>query len=415
MLMSRRKISRTAFSTLALVIVALSALPATTTHAQRVVVRPGRGGGAVVAEPRRRGGGAVVVQPGRRSGSVVVAPERPRAGVVVQPPRRGAEVVVQPPRRGGGVVVAPPSRPGVVVVGPRGVVRSAPARVRVVAPPPPPRPRVRWSPPSRHGEVWIEPYWGWTGASWEWIEGHWEQPPQLGAVWVPPQHDGAGWVPGYWTTPRVSVPATYGTPYHIGMQLAGSFSGAEARDAQGAVYQDYVVAMSAGETATFSVIGGPSPQDPSRRIDVMLQVLSNGAFVANGSTQTGVDSHVTLTSPQAAVYVIRVASRSGVYGGTYLVQSGRGVQPDHGYDDYWGGGQVPQAQAYPDCRRTLIELGHSPSSFMFCDGAEPYCADALLRAGHAPTNLMFCQGVDPQCAVSILGSGRAPAELQYCR
>jgi hypothetical protein len=203
------------------------------------------------------------------------------------------------------------------------------------------------------------------------------------------------------------------------MQISGSFSGSEARDAQGAVFQDYVVAMGPGETATFFVVGGPSPHYPGQRIDVALQVLSNGALVANGSTRTGFDAQVTLTSPQAAVYVIRASSRAGAYGGTYLVQSSRGAQMPYasGYDDYWGGTQYqqPPAQAYPDCRRTLIELGHSPSSFMFCDGVEPYCADALLRAGHAPSSLMFCQGVDPQCATSLLQNGRAPAELQYCR
>lgn len=67
------------------------------------------------------------------------------------------------------------------------------------------------------------------------------------------------------------------------------------------------------------------------------------------------------------------------------------------------------------CRSTLIELGHSSTSIMFCDGAEPRCADALLRAGHSPTSLQFCQGVDPDCAVQMLRSGRSPTELMHCR
>lgn len=69
----------------------------------------------------------------------------------------------------------------------------------------------------------------------------------------------------------------------------------------------------------------------------------------------------------------------------------------------------------PDCRSTLLELGHSSTALMFCDGAEPSCADALLRAGHSPTSLQFCQGVDPQCAVTMMRSGRSPTELIHCQ
>ncbi|UJR86729.1 hypothetical protein [Sandaracinus amylolyticus] len=69
----------------------------------------------------------------------------------------------------------------------------------------------------------------------------------------------------------------------------------------------------------------------------------------------------------------------------------------------------------PDCRTTLLELGHSSTSLMFCDGAEPQCADALLRAGHSPTSLQFCQGVEPRCAVTMMRSGRSPTELMHCQ
>jgi len=376
-----------------------------------------------VGGPRRRGGGAVVVEPGRRGG----ADARRRGGrVVVDPGRRGGAVVVDPGRRGGAVVVAPPredrGRPGVVIVGPRGVVRSAPPRVRVVAPPPPPRPRVRWAPPSRHGDVWIEPYWGWTGGSWEWIEGHWEQPPQSDAIWIVPQFDGGSWIPGYWTTPPSSSAARFGRPLQIGTQLAGSFQPSDDRDWNGALYHDYVISMSAGETATFVLVGGPDPQRPGQRIDVALQVLSNGVVVATGSTQTGSDAQVTFTSSQPAIFLIRASSRGAAYGASYLLQSSSGqwVPPASPYDEYWGGGggyyeAPPPQQAYPDCRRTLLELGHPATSLMFCDGVEPNCAVTLLRGGHAPTSLMFCQGVEPQCAVTLLQSGRAPTELQYCR
>lgn len=394
-----------------------------------VVVEPGRRGGrgAVVVEPPRRGG-AVVVDPGRRGGAVVVDPGRRGGAVVVDPPRRGGAVVVDPGRRDGAVVVAPDDRGrrGVVIVGPRGVVRAAPPRVRVVAPPPPPRPRARWAPPSRHGDVWIQPYWGWTGGSWEWVEGHWEQPPQPDAIWIDPQFEGGGWVPGYWTTPPSSSAARFGRPFQIGTQLAGSFSASDDRDWSGALYHDYVVSMSADETATFLLVGGPHPQRPGQRIDVALQVLSNGVVVATGSTQTGSDAQVTFTSSQAAIYLIRASSRGADYGASYLLQSSSGQWAPQAspYDDYWGSGgggyyeAPPQAYpepAYPDCRRTLLDMGHDPSSLMFCDGAEPYCAAALLQYGHAPSSLMFCRGVDAQCAVSLLQSGRSPTELQYCR
>jgi hypothetical protein len=181
--------------------------------------------------------------------------------------------------------------------------------------------------------------------------------------------------------------------------------------------------MSAGETATFVLVGGPHPQRPGQRIDVALSVLANGAVVATGSTQTGFDASVTFTSSQPAIYLIRASSRGAPFGATYLLQSSSGqwAPQTSPYEEYWGGGggggyyEQPAQPAYPDCRRTLIEMGHASSSMMFCDGAEPNCAVSLLQRGHAPSSLMFCQGVDPQCAVTLLESGRAPSELQFCR
>ncbi len=453
------RMNRTARSALVALTLALGApaLLAPADAEAQVVVRPGgsRRGGAVVVDPTpARPGGAVVVrpEPGRgRPGAVVVdpTPARPGGAVVVRPePERGrpGAVVVDPTpaRPGGAVVVAPapgrgpgpvvvdptPGRPGVVVVGPRGVVRSAPSRVVVVGPPPAPRVVTRRPPPSRHGEVWVEPYWGWTGASWEWIDGHWELPPQSGAVWVPPQWDGSGWIPGYWTMASVyqQAPQVVGMAYQVGAYTSGALTYNDPQDSSGSPYHDYAVWMNARDVATFVASGGPSDRFAGRRVDIAMTLLLDGRPIASGSLTGPNDAQLTFSAPRAAIYTLRISTRGGAAGtGSYILESAPGqwapqVNP---YDQYWGQVQVqpqpvyPQPQpAYPqmpDCRSTLIQMGHSSTALMFCDNAEPYCADTLLRMGHAPTNLMFCQGVQPQCAVQLLQSGRSPTELQFCR
>jgi len=292
----------------------------------------------------------------------------------------------------------------------------------------------RRPPPSRHGEVWVEPYWGWTGNQWEWIDGHWDLPPQPGAIWVAPQWDGQGWVPGYWTMASVyeRAPQVVGMAYQVGAYTSGALTDRDPRDSSGAPYQDYAVWMNQGELATFVASGGPSDRFAGRRVDISMGLLLDGRPIA-GATLTGPnDAQLTFTAPRAAIYTLRISTRGGAAGtGTYLLESAPGqwapqVSP---YDQYWGGAQVqvqpaPQPQypqqyqqqpQMPDCRSTLFRMGHPSPNLMFCDNAEPYCADTLLRMGHAPNNLMFCQGVQAQCAVQLLQSGRSPTELQFCR
>jgi hypothetical protein len=451
---------------LTLALGAPAALAPEIADAQRVVVRPGGGrgrgprpgtvvvdptparpGGAVVVQPARPGavvvdptparpGGAVVVRPGGRPGAVVVdpTPARPGGAVVVQPARPGGgAVVVDPtPGRPGVVVDATPGRPGgAVVVGPRGVVRGAPSRVVVVQPPPPPRVITRRPAPSRHGEVWVEPYWGWTGGSWEWIDGHWELPPQPGAIWVAPQWDGRGWIPGYWTMATVyeRAPQITGMAYQVGQYTSGALTDRDPRDSSGSPYQDWAVWMNAGEIATYLASGGPSDRFAGRRVDVSMQLLLDGRPIANAGLTGPSDAQLTFTAPRAAIYTLRISTRGGPAGtGTYVLQSAPGQWAPQAspYDMYWGSGTVtvqpqpayPPQPTYPqapDCRSTILQMGHAASNMMFCDSAEPYCADALLRMGHSPTNLQFCQGVQAQCAVQLLQSGRSPTELMYCR
>lgn len=76
--------------------------------------------------------------------------------------------------------------------------------------------------------------------------------------------------------------------------------------------------------------------------------------------------------------------------------------------------QAPQPAAPPDCRTTLIQMGHNPVHAIHCNGAEPYCAQALLQAGHNPAHLIHCQGVQPDCAVALLRAGNNPAQLINC-
>jgi hypothetical protein len=51
------------------------------------------------------------------------------------------------------------------------------------------------------GHVWVDGYWGWSGAAWTWIDGYW-MPPRAGHFFVQPRWvpEGRGWrwAPGGW-------------------------------------------------------------------------------------------------------------------------------------------------------------------------------------------------------------------------
>ncbi len=272
--------------------------------------------------------------------------------------------------------------------------------------------------------IWIEPYWGWTGSSWQWIDGHWEAPPQRGAIWVVPQWDGSNWTPGYWTMAGVYAqePQYSGSAYQVGQYTSGYFTPSDLRDATG-LYQDYAVWLNAGDLVTFVVSGGPMDGYPGQRLAVGLTLLLDARPIAGETASSTWDAQLTHRARRAGVYTLRVSSRSGPAAtGSYILTSAQGQWTSGSlYDRYWATpapapvAPAPAAPGVPDCRTTLLQLGHSATNLMFCDGAEPYCADALLRAGHAPANLQFCQGVQPQCAVQLLASGQSPTLLMNCR
>ncbi len=401
-------------------LVSLLAVPAAVADAQVVIQAPGgRGGGGrggVVVAPGPPGG--VVVAPPRRGGTVVAPP--PSGGVVVQPARPGGVVIGSEPRPGGvvigggarpGAVVVQPGRPGVVVQPgrpgvvvapptpggyyvPREVMVRPPSRMRVVAPPPPPRSTARWGPPRRGGEVWIDPFWGWTGSSWEWVDGRWEFPPQPGAIWVAPQFDGRDWVPGYWTMVSFSgsVPATLGRPYQLGASIAGSLDANDPRDPTGNPYHDHVVSLSAGQTVSFLAVGGPADQAPGQRISLALSVMFNGMVVAAGGGPGTADAQVVFTAQRPGIHVIRVLGQSGPYGtGTYVLQSANGAWAPQTslYDQYWGASQAPQAApgwagqpSYGASVATPIQLGMTTQGTLqpgdVVDGSGSFVDDHVL-------------------------------------
>lgn len=71
---------------------------------------------------------------------------------------------------------------GCVVAPPYGYYSDA-----VVAPEAPPAAPVRGEPvgtPPATGQVWIDGYWDWGGASYVWVPGYWTVP-RVGFYWVP--------------------------------------------------------------------------------------------------------------------------------------------------------------------------------------------------------------------------------------
>ena len=93
----------------------------------------------------------------------------PAPAVVVVPPPRAVVVTPAPPPT---VVVAPTPGPAVIVVHrplPAALVESIPA------------------PPGAE-YVWIPGFYAASRDDWMWVKGHYERPPQAGAVWVAPRH-----------------------------------------------------------------------------------------------------------------------------------------------------------------------------------------------------------------------------------
>jgi hypothetical protein len=71
------------------------------------------------------------------------------------------------------------------------------------APNPPPEPMAENVPPAPGPTVYWQPgHWGWTGAQWVWLPGHYEQRPNQTAVWEPghwqQSSNGYVWADGRW-------------------------------------------------------------------------------------------------------------------------------------------------------------------------------------------------------------------------
>lgn len=68
---------------------------------------------------------------------------------------------------------------------------------------PPPSPRFEQPTPQPSPETtWIPGYWFYRDGEQQWVSGHWDTPPRVGAVWIAPrwekQGDGYVFIQGYW-------------------------------------------------------------------------------------------------------------------------------------------------------------------------------------------------------------------------
>jgi hypothetical protein len=87
---------------------------------------------------------------------------------------------------------APASAPTTTSTPPVIVMRDAP---------PPPR-YEQTTPQPSSDTVWIPGYWFYRDGEQQWVSGHWDTPPRVGATWIPPrwerQGDGYVFIQGYW-------------------------------------------------------------------------------------------------------------------------------------------------------------------------------------------------------------------------
>jgi hypothetical protein len=86
----------------------------------------------------------------------------------------------------------------VIVVLPRPLDDS----LEVVQQAPPPMIVERRPPPPSMDYVWIDGYWQWGGREYQWVGGHYVQPPEPNVIWVAPRYDhdahGYRYSPGQW-------------------------------------------------------------------------------------------------------------------------------------------------------------------------------------------------------------------------
>jgi hypothetical protein len=88
-----------------------------------------------------------------------------------------------------------------VVTTPNGTSQST---IIVTQAPPAPRQEVAIARPERPGAdyVWVDGYWTWRNNRYEWMSGHWVEPPSSSAVWVSPRWEQEGnsyrFYEGYW-------------------------------------------------------------------------------------------------------------------------------------------------------------------------------------------------------------------------
>lgn len=98
-------------------------------------------------------------------------------------------------------------------------------------------------------------------------------------------------------------------PLAWGVAVAGSLTAADARMRDGSAYDDHAVDLAAGEGATLSLRGGPTPGVLCRRLDVQLRVLDGERPVAEDDDGGGeLASRLRYTATRAGRYTVRVMS-----------------------------------------------------------------------------------------------------------
>jgi hypothetical protein len=99
------------------------------------------------------------------------------------------------------VVVQPPPATVIQTPAPAYAPSTTPPVVVLKEAPPPPRFEEMTPRPSSE-YTWIPGYWAWHEGREQWIAGHWEVPPHVGATWVSSrwerQGDGYVFIQGYW-------------------------------------------------------------------------------------------------------------------------------------------------------------------------------------------------------------------------
>jgi hypothetical protein len=118
-------------------------------------------------------------------------------------------------------------------------------------------------------------------------------------------------------------------PIQLGATVTGTLLDGDYRLSDGSLMDDYGILLTAGQTVTIVVRGGPSLSSPGQNLDMMFAIVANNTELAQDDDSAGnLNARIVFTPPASGLYFIRVSTAgAGMQMGSYTVQTMPGGMP----------------------------------------------------------------------------------------